>query len=630
MVRYFSFGMILLVALARSVSAMPPVTIRGDRFYAGDKELRIWGFNVGQGLHLTPEQYKKTADRFEFLGVNLVRLHHLDTMHWGLDLGLLKCKEGKADNTRSLINTKQFFELWNALKDKGIYVTIQLYQGRMYQPGDSGIVQTTQEDQKAWEEAVGKIGINLIVQKTLAPFDERCEALMKEYAGQVLNLRNPRTGQLVKDDPQMAMIALINEGFSFRMIYTKKAQRQMPAYFQTKLQRKWNEYLLKRYATDEALKKAWGEPDGLAAGESLMKQTVGFLPMRGEKGSEARTEDVLRFLTELDMGFYQRTAGALRGFGYKGPVILSDWNRAHAGSDRYWVESDLLPYYEDHGYAPAGMEIFSHSNLSINLTRLRAEPHPYAFKKPYWRSEDGYANAGESGGPHWARLAYPLFHAVYFSLNGIDGVAYHAWDMNPKWSLDWTKLEKGMVRWANVNADIPWQMAFRAAGRLYKSREIRPLTDVKALMRLNKNSNLDTDQVYRSGKEELLTAQTEHFTLLANTKPIRRSFKNLDLNLTSDKLNLVVVEKLSETTYEITAVGLAGDSMPDTDPATGQRVYQDFEPMTWVKGTIRFNNKTITDVIHLDDAGKEIRRPLASDPDLNLVEGVRLYRVTVK
>ncbi len=607
-----------------------PITIKGDKFYRGEKEFRIWGFNIGQGLGATPERYKKVADRWEFLGVTMVRMHHLDTMHWGQDVGLLRCREGKADNTRSLIHTRQFFELWNSLKDKGIYVTFQLYQGRMYQPGDADILQTTPEDKKAWAEAIGKIGINLVVQKTLAPFDERCEALMAEYAGQVFNLKNPRTGVLLKDDPQLAMLAMINEGFSFRMMHAKKAQNQMPEYFQNKLRRRWNEYLLKQYASDEALRKAWGTPDGLEPGESLAKKNVEFKPMHKEKGSARRSEDVLKFLTEMDLAFYKRMVGVLRKIGYAGPVILSDWNRAHAGTDQYWLKEDILPYYEDHGYAPAGTEIFSHSNLSINMMRLNFQPHPYATVKPYWRGEDGYANAGEYGGPHWARLAYPLFHAVYFSLDGIDGVTYHAWDMNPRWSLDWTKLEKDKVRWHHLNADIPWQTVFRAAGRLFKSGEINPLTDVAALRRLNKTANISNDQVYRSGKEQLLTVETPRFVVLADTHPIRRTFKKVDMDITSDQCNIIIAEQTSPKEYEVTAVGLAGDSMPDVDPVTKEKVYQDFEPMTFVTGTIRFKGQTIDSVAHIDDAGNTIRQLPGRGETLEFADGVRLYRIKMK
>src|SRR5512136_3110414 len=79
---------VLLLAASSAVAAeaprpMPMISIEGDKFVADGKEFKIWGFNIGYGLHLSDRMLQKQADQLEFLGVNLLRIHTIDWTQWG-------------------------------------------------------------------------------------------------------------------------------------------------------------------------------------------------------------------------------------------------------------------------------------------------------------------------------------------------------------------------------------------------------------------------------------------------------------------------------------------------------------------------------------------------------------------
>ena len=146
---------------------------------------------------------------------------------------------------------------------------------------------------------------------------------------------------------------------------------------------------------------------------------------------------------------------------------------------------------------------------------------------------------------------------------------------------------------------------------------------METLKRLPKNANVQTDQVFRANGKGLLTVETDRFCAMASDHPDKIAFKKAEFNLTSDKCNAVVLEVLSGKEVEITAVGQAGKT-------AGEQAINDFQPLTWVKGTITLKGKTIESVHHLDDAGELIREVPGKGSAVELVEGVRLYRVKVK
>ena len=615
-----------VLAAAGTGLGMERFSVRGDKFYVGEEEFRIWGMNVVRGLNLTDAQLHATVDRLGFLGCNMARLHTLGETHYGdigWSCGVLPIEK---DTARELINVEDFWRLMNAMRAKGIYICIDVIIGRHFKPGESAILVTDEADRKAWEEAIGQFdrwnGTHKRAMTYLPIFDERCETLTQEYMQQVLGLRNPKTGFRLAEDPQLAMITTCNEGYGFRLIRAKGLHRSMPEYFGAKLRGRWCEWLAGKYGSDEKLAEAWRQDGvkGLVEGESLSGSSVALAPTHDEakEYSAKRDEDLLAFLTEIDMAFQGRMQECYRQAGFAGPTMYGDFNNSHAGTARLWAESDLCPYLEDHEYPDANVDFFRWSNIVITRTRVPAEPHPYAWGKPYWRSEYGMTNA--------SRIPSPLFTAVYQSLTGMDGITWFAWNLRyHKNRFQYKELVKGEVGALDFIGEIPWQLVYRASGRLYKSREIKALEDVEALKRIFSRANVETDQVYRANGKGLLRVETEHFVAAACDTPQKLAFEKAEMDITSDKCNVVIAEFMDEgqADYdcEVTAVGLAGGTYEDRDD------FEQWEDVTFVTGTIGFGDRQVKAVIHLDDGGDEIRRLAGQGSAMELVDGVRLYRV---
>ena len=613
----------VMLAAGSAWGSVEPMTIRGDKFYVGENEFRIWGFNITRGLHLTDEQYRQNAQRLAFLGVNFVRLHTLFETHWtsgGWPVGVLS---PYTQRSTELVNTEGFWRLINSFKEQNICFSINLIKGQRFKPGDSSIVTTDEPDRKAWEEAIAAFPPKASRAHGYLPiFDERAFGLIKEIIGRLLNLRNPRTGVCLKDDPHFALIETVNEGYGYRLIRHQVRHLEMPAYFRNKLIRRWNDYLADKYGSDETLRSAW-EQEGkkaLLEGETLANRSVDLHPVQGQFGdfSAMRNRDLLLFLTELDMSFQRAMREHYRKLGFGGPSVYGDFNLPGIGSgEELWRETDLCPFFSDHGYPAADLNVFRSAYLPVCMTRVMAEPHPYAWDKPYWRSE--------CGAVHWSRVAYPLYNAVYFSLTGMDGVTDFAWDMN--FTKPWygnVAIHPQEVTALRPIGDIPYQMAFRAAGRLYQSGEIKPLEDVERLRALRSNGDLETDQVRRRSADGILRVETERVFAVAVDHPAKVVFGSAEVDITSDRCNVVVAERVDEGSYEITAVGMGGESFEGTTTPT------DWSRMTFVGGTMTLKGKTIEAIIYLDDAGRPIKHIEANGPTMSLTDGVRLYRVVTR
>jgi hypothetical protein len=626
------FLIIVLACVSSDADAMDRVTIHGDKFYAGGKEFRIWGVNVMYGLDLPETLLKQNMDRLAFLGVNFVRLHALDVTAWGLgdgrsSPGLL---EYRPDTSRKLTNEAGFWRLLDALKEKNIYVDVNLIMARAYRPGDMEILKTTPEDEKAWSAAMAELNQKRDIQlyKLLPEFDERCLALTKEYAGKLLNLKHPKTGMKFGADPQLALLESINEisgyclfsGGGVGHIYEK-----LPKYFQDKLSRRWNEYLSSKYGTQEQLKQAWTEAGrrGLLTGEDLAKLNIAFRPWEEErpKVSGERYNDLLHFVGGLDMAFQKTMADHYRANGFKGYTIYSFIDSLHGGLYERWKQSGLYPYYEDHQYDLSDTDYFRVKDVwpPKLVSCTDQDKRQYVWGKPYWRSEYRCLN--------WTRVVEPLYTAAYFSLTGLDGLTYFCWGMDKWrcWNDSFATKEDLTLELYNIDRDIPWQMMFRAAGRLYKSRQIKPM-DVSdgRLNELRKASDLRTSQVYRNHEEGILTVQTPNFVAIAVDRPWKGSFLGVDIDITSGVCNGLVIEKISNTQYEVTAVGKAGKSF------SGDSQKISFNPRTYVSGRISFKGRKVKTVTGLNDLGESMKTFSGNEGMVLLQAKVQLYRIELE
>ncbi len=174
------------------------VRAEGDRLvFADGTPARFWGGNLAAySLFVPNEQIDYHARRIAGLGYNLMRLHHHDSTRWVEPTVL-----DKTGATSQQLNAAALerIDYWiKALRDQGVYVWLDLHVGREFKAGD-GI--------PGWDEiaAHGAEG------KGYCYYNERIEALMREFQAAYLGHVNAYTGLAYRDDPAIMGVLITNE-----------------------------------------------------------------------------------------------------------------------------------------------------------------------------------------------------------------------------------------------------------------------------------------------------------------------------------------------------------------------------------------------------------------------------------
>ena len=206
------------------------------------------------------------------------------------------------------------------LKEHGVYYGLSHTYGYRIRPGN-------RDRYLAYDEI--KTGLNGNTYG-LMNFAEDAQDLLIETVVGALKHQNPYTSQTWAEDPALAYIELHNEDDIF-FYTTEGALAKCPTY-RKDLMRRFTRWLKAKYATQEALAKAW--PGALKAGETLDAQNIAIqgnpwfsgdgLPQQ-PGGPRARLLDNAAFLHDVQNRFYGRFVKAIRAAGYQGPLCGSPW-----------------------------------------------------------------------------------------------------------------------------------------------------------------------------------------------------------------------------------------------------------------------------------------------------------------
>ncbi len=153
------------------------------------KHIRLYGVNLCfSASYLGVEEGGKLADYFVYCGYNTVRIHHHDTL----------LTDPKASDSLTLNPEKldQLDGLFSAMKERGLYVTTDLYTNRVFRPGDH-IPECNFYDQRQM--------------KMLIPLSRATMENWKEFARRWMLHKNPYTGLTWAEDPALWCVNLINE-----------------------------------------------------------------------------------------------------------------------------------------------------------------------------------------------------------------------------------------------------------------------------------------------------------------------------------------------------------------------------------------------------------------------------------
>jgi hypothetical protein len=169
--------------------------VNGHFQYEDGTPARFWGTNlVASNVFCSHEQAEHLADRLSKMGVNLLRLHHMDAA-WAKPNVF-----GNADATRKLDTTQleKVDYLVSELKKRGIYLYLDFLVSREFLPGDG----VNDPPPEPGGKQVGFFAPQLI-------------ELQKEYARQWMEHVNPYTGLAYKDEPAIVGSEFINESTPF-------------------------------------------------------------------------------------------------------------------------------------------------------------------------------------------------------------------------------------------------------------------------------------------------------------------------------------------------------------------------------------------------------------------------------
>ncbi|MCL5743640.1 MAG: hypothetical protein M1541_06900, partial [Acidobacteria bacterium] len=227
-----------------------------------DDRLRLFGVNLAFGANF-PEQAdaQRIARRLRRLGINLVRLHHMDSQPDSDPANAGSLLTNGPYPTLNPVSVERLRNFLDALKAEGIYADLNLHVGYQFRPAVDGIPALDNFPKQS---------------KPLQIFYPRMVELQAEYARKVIEALG------LKDDPVLAMVEIDNESSLLRDWQTGSLDQYLGGDYKVELTRQWNNFLADKYGTTEALQGVWGA--GEADGSDILPGTWSIenhLPARG-------------------------------------------------------------------------------------------------------------------------------------------------------------------------------------------------------------------------------------------------------------------------------------------------------------------------------------------------------------
>ncbi len=210
-----------------------PIRVEQGHLATDAGPIRLWAVNLCfDACFPEPQQAERIAQRLARLGVNCVRMHHMDNRNiWG-----------KSEN-KTIIDPPQLQRLdylIYQLKQAGIYTNLNLHVSRTLGP------------KEGFDNLPGRPKYD----KGLDNFEPRMIALQKQYAHDLLTHVNPYTELAYTEDPAIAFVEINNENALYDS-WKRDMFAELPDPYQTTFRTLWNEWLRNKYQSTSALRAAW-------------------------------------------------------------------------------------------------------------------------------------------------------------------------------------------------------------------------------------------------------------------------------------------------------------------------------------------------------------------------------------
>ena len=269
---------------------------------------------VGKGCTPEHEVAECIAKRLATSGVNMVRFHFLDSD------ALINYEDGSSRNLKPEGLEKLDYMVYQ-LEKNNIYVQLDSNVGRRWMPkGDE--LDYPDEFPEKWPAKEANI------------FNRRMIDLQKEYMTKLFTHENQYTGKRYVDDPGIAVIQIMNENSMMWDFGAYFDLEMLPPNYKRELKSKWQKWLKEKYGTNEKLREAWTDMNGVCAlydAEHLdafvqvptdpyyTTKVVGAehtVPQK-DVNSQPRTADYVQFLLEIEESFIKEMVEHLRSIGVK-------------------------------------------------------------------------------------------------------------------------------------------------------------------------------------------------------------------------------------------------------------------------------------------------------------------------
>ena len=380
------------------------VNTRGER-------VRFWGVNLAFGANFPePKDAPRLAKRLRRLGVNLVRLHHMDTSP---DADPSTCRSILTTGPYPTFNPIAMARLrafLNALKAEGIYVNLNLHVGYLFRPD---------VDQVPGPSPLPTHS------KPLHIFYPRMVDLQCEFTKKLIE------GLRLKNDPVLAMVEINNET---SLLFSHQA-------------RQLEKFVIGEYKTE------------------FDRQKAAFLNGRTE------TEELfLDFLVDRDRAYLNRMRDVVRAAAGKTVPIAG--TQVEFGGPLTFDSHDGLDYHDDHFYTDhynfpnqrwdgRDWRIRDSSGAASGYLVYLHKAFARQAGKPYTVSEFNSAFPNRQ-----AAEVDPTF-AAFAALQDWDGLMHFAYEH----SRDWDR--KGPSGF-NLNGDVTKLAAFAQTGWMFRTGALEP------------------------------------------------------------------------------------------------------------------------------------------------------------
>lgn len=464
----------------------PPIerlTVSGTDFLdPKGNPMRFWGVNV-VAYYPDRDTAKAFARNLAYMGVNLVRLHHMmrSSLDWNPNSGIAGLTSYANDKSRAepagrdAVAWDRMDFLIAELNRNGIYVMLSCDFSRSFRFNDVSILTTTSADATAWSGAVTDMtawsnadwSATLDKWKMLPVIDERCALLQEEFVEQLLGRTNAYLGVPYVRNPQVLGMEIINEFSSFYTIVNgnrfENTTYPRVNYFRDALIAKWNAYL---------------SANGSA--------TFDLYAPSNETQHRLRQH----FLNGLDETHRARLAAKVAALGSEIPLTFSNLWRSESDMQ---LRSRIDPYSENHIYGPTDVTKREAYTQVWTAGGPEAQAEDFLYPavvygaladKPHILGELNY-DPNQPGDDTEKRAMQILAASVYAAHQGWSGVVWFAWNHgevrvgSDGWALSETTTLSNPDLGGTIIGDSVRLDHFRTAAMLYRnglvSRSVDPL-----------------------------------------------------------------------------------------------------------------------------------------------------------